>query len=272
MRLVQASGTIRMGSPRREQGRRNNEFEYQTSFSRAFYMGIREVTNAEVAAFFQNHDSGVVDKNTLALAQQPAVRLSWNDAARYCNWLSEQDGLPPAYREEDKNMFPVTPMTTGYRLPTEAEWVLVARYEGTAGNRAPLKYSWGSQLPPPLAAGNFAGQESARLVERAISNYRDQFPTTAPVGVFEPNSLGIYDLGGNVREWIHDYYAIASARNRTIPMDSTGPESGTQHVIRGSGWRSGTIANLRLAWRAQGLQGGDDLGFRIARYAEEVTD
>ncbi len=268
MRLVQASGTIRMGSPRREQGRKNNEFEHQVSFSKAFYIGTQEINNSELAAFFPNHDSGVVDKNTLSLGQQPGVRVSWNDAARYCNWLSEQDGLPAAYQEQDGNMIPVKPMTTGYRLPTEAEWVLVARYEGSAGNRAALKYPWGSQLPPPLAAGNFAGQESARLVERAISNYRDQFPTTAPVGVFEPNSLGIYDLGGNVREWIHDYYAIASARSREIPVDSTGPDNGTPHVIRGSGWRSGTISNLRLAWRAQGVQGGDDIGFRIARYSE----
>ncbi len=88
------------------------------------------------------------------------------------------------------------------------------------------------------------------------------------MGVFEPNSIGVYDLGGNVREWIHDYYAIASARSREIPMDHMGPENGSPHVIRGSGWRSGTIANLRLAWRAQGVQGGDDLGFRIARYTD----
>ena len=268
MRLVGANGTIRMGSARREQGRRNNEFEHQVSFSKAFYIGMREINNAEIGAFIQSHDSGVVDKNTLSLPQQPGVRVSWNDAARYCNWLSEQDGLPAAYVKQDDNMVPVSPMTTGYRLPTEAEWVLVARYQGNAGNRAALKYSWGSQLPPPLEAGNFAGQESARLVERAISNYRDQFPTTAPVGVFEPNSIGIYDLGGNVREWIHDYYAIASARSRDIPVDYLGPDNGIQHVIRGSGWRSGTISNLRLAWRAQGIQGGDDLGFRLARYAD----
>lgn len=268
MRLVQASGTIRMGSPRREQGRRNNEFEHQVSFSKAFYIGTREIANSELAAFIQSHDSGVVDRNTLSLAQQPAVRVSWDDAARYCNWLSDQDGLPAAYLEQDGNMVPVSPMTTGYRLPTEAEWVLVARYQGNAGNRAALKYPWGSQLPPPLDAGNFAGQESARLVERAISNYRDQFPTTAPVGVFEPNSIGVYDLGGNVREWVHDYYAIAMAHNRDIPVDPSGPKNGNSHVIKGSGWRSGTISNLRLAWRAQGIQGGDDLGFRIARYTD----
>ena len=140
--------------------------------------------------------------------------------------------------------------------------------QGDTGKRAALRYPWGSQLPPPSEAGNFAGQESFKLVERAITNYRDRFPATAPVGVFPANELGIFDLGGNVREWLHDFYAISIDPGKGIPLDTLGPEIGAQHVIRGSGWRSSTISNLRLAWRGQGRPPQDDVGFRVARYAE----
>ena len=130
LRLVRASGTITLGSARREQGRKNNEFLRQVSFKRPFYMGIREITNGEMTRFLHSHDSGVVSKQTLSLAEQPAVRMSWDDAARFCNWLSKQDGLPAAYMEQDGLMVAAVPMNTGYRLPSEAEWALVARYAG----------------------------------------------------------------------------------------------------------------------------------------------
>lgn len=265
LKQVQPAGVIRLGSPRREQGRRANEFLRQVQLSRPFYVGLTEVTNAQFRAFMASHDSGVAETATLALPDQPVVRITWDQAARFCNWLSSKEGLIPAYRQQNDLMVPVVPMTTGFRLPAEAEWAYVARYEGTS--RAALKYPWGESMPPPGASGNFAGTESNGLAERPLSNFRDDFSATAPVAQFPANALGIYDLGGNVREWIHDYYQIVSPA-AGIPVDPLGAADGDDHVLRGSSWRSGSISELRLAYRDQGRVGRDDIGFRIARYID----
>ena len=83
-----------------------------------------------------------------------------------------------------------------------------------------------------------------------------------------PIPLGLFDIGGNVREWIHDYYVIHTGSLGAIPVDPLGPGEGGNHVIRGASWRSSSITELRLAFRDEGLGGSDDLGIRIARYAE----
>ena len=95
---------------------------------------------------FSGH-GGVVHPDRLDEPTQPVVRVTWEDAARYLNWLSEKDGLPPAYAEKGETFEPVRPPTTGYRLPTEAEWALVARH---AGASPPRKYAWGETFPPTL--------------------------------------------------------------------------------------------------------------------------
>ena len=128
--LVASPGQFQMGASRREPGRRANETLYEVSLQRAFYIGAKEVTNAEFRRYDSAHQSGSRDSFSLDGDAQPVVRLSWVDAARYCNWLSEQEGLPPAYTEIGGKLFAASPMTTGYRLPTEAEWTWVARYAG----------------------------------------------------------------------------------------------------------------------------------------------
>jgi hypothetical protein len=81
-------GRFTMGSPRREPGRRANEGQHEVEFKRAFYMGVREVTNAEFRRFKADHHSGIVPPNTLDLDNQPVVGIGWEQAAAYCNWLS----------------------------------------------------------------------------------------------------------------------------------------------------------------------------------------
>ena len=88
---------------------------------------------------------------------------------------------------------------------------------------------------------------------------------SAPVGSFRPNRNGIYDLGGNVAEWTHDFYEIPK---KQPVINHLGPQNGQYHVIKGSSWMHGTLTELRLAYRDYALDGREDVGFRVARYAE----
>ena len=100
---------------------------------------------------------------------------------------------------------------------------------------------------------------------RSIFGYNDNYITAAPVGTYKPNARGLYDLSGNVAEWIHDFYEIPEQTVQTNPM---GPASGEYYVIRGASWKHGTITELRLSFRDYGIDGRDDVGFRVARNAE----
>ena len=91
---------------------------------------------------------------------------------------------------------------------------------------------------------------------------------TSPVGSFKPNALGIYDGGGNVAEWVNDYYTVPTPGITTPVVDPTGPQRGTSHVIRGSSWRHAGQSELRLSYRDFGAQARTDVGFRIARFAD----
>ena len=100
---------------------------------------------------------------------------------------------------------------------------------------------------------------------RVIFGYNDNYNVSAPVGTFAPNDKGLHDIGGNVAEWIHDYYEIPE---QDAVVDPLGPNDGEYHVIRGASWQKGTITDLRLSFRDYGVDGRQDLGFRIARFAE----
>jgi formylglycine-generating enzyme required for sulfatase activity len=264
MHLVEP-GALRMGAPRREQGRRANEAERDVKLERPFYIGVKEVTNREFRAFDSGHNSGIFERYSLDNDDHPVVQVTWDQAARYCNWLSERESLPPVYVTQGGRMVAVEPLTTGYRLPTEAEWAWVARAGDGDGLR---KYPWGARLPPEPDSGNFADTEAVDVVPNVLTRYHDGYPVSAPVGSFEPNALGVYDLGGNVAEWVHDLYAINPASSQDTAIDPSGPADGKYHVIRGSSWKDSSITELRLSYRDYGGRPRADLGFRIARYAE----
>jgi formylglycine-generating enzyme required for sulfatase activity len=261
-------GTFTMGSGRREPGRRANEVSRVVTLGRTFYLGVHEVTNAQYRQFRTEHLSGVVRDRSLDQDNHPVVNITWQEAVEFCNWLSQQDGLPAAYVAQGDTLTQVTPATTGYRLPTEAEWEWAARYEG--GGRAGRRYPWGSSLPIAPKAGNFADRASLAVLETALSDYDDGVPTTAPVGSFAANALGLYDMGGNVTEWVQDFYTVSPDLGSAPSTDPTGPATGTRHVVRGSSWRSASIPELRLAWRDYAEGKGQNIGFRIARYADET--
>ncbi|MEM7582449.1 MAG: PEGA domain-containing protein [Acidobacteriota bacterium] len=261
-----APGKLQMGASRREPGRRSNEVLRQVELTRPFYLATQEVSNRQYRKFKEEHFSGQVGGQNLEIDHHPAVRMTWQEAAAYCNWLSRQDNLPPAYVDRGGELVAAVPMTTGYRLPTEAEWAWVARYPD--GGSQALKYPWGESLPVPSGAGNYADASAQSILPAIIAGYNDQHPITAPVESFQPNARGFYHLNGNVAEWMHDYYAIRLGGSSEVERDPRGPETGELHVIRGASWMHSTVTELRLSFRDYGSEPRPDVGFRIARYAQ----
>jgi formylglycine-generating enzyme required for sulfatase activity len=256
-------GRFVMGSERREQGRRPNEGMRTVTFKRPFYIGVTEVTNGQFRKFRPRHASGHVEKQTLDLNTHPVSKVTWEDAAAFCNWLSEQEGLPPAYEKRDETLVLRQPVTNGYRLPTEAEWEYASRY---AGPGKQTRYAWGDALPVPENVGNIAGTETGDWLPARFEDYRDEFQVVAPVGQFPPNALGLHDMTGNVSEWVNDFYLSFVAGGALV--DPLGPAAGNRHTIRGSSWRSALSSELRYAWRDSGEGGDQAIGFRVARYAD----
>ena len=259
-----------MGASRREPGRRANETLREVEMTRLFYLSTHEVSNAQFRQFAAGHDSGKFVEQDLNADDMPVSSVGWHDAAAYCNWLSEKENLPGFYDIEFGKVVGVNLNATGYRLPMEAEWAWAARTPTQPGPNgvgidAQLRFPWGPNLPPPDRHGNYADRSASALVGRIIFGYNDNHTAVAPIGTFKPNQRGLYDMGGNVAEWVHDFYEIP---DKQAVKNPTGPDTGEYHVMRGSSWMHGTITELRYSFRDYGIQGREYVGFRIARYAE----
>ena len=260
---VESQNPFTMGASRRDPGRRANEVEHPVELRRAFYMASTETTNAQFRQFEATHDSGLIGSYSLDRDHQPVAGISWQQATSFCNWLSRLEGLPPFYRENQGIIIGFNPSSTGYRLPSEAEWAFASRVEGDQLRR----FAWGDEFPPTEVVTNVADNTSALVTGRILNGYTDQFVVSAPVGSFLPNHRGLHDMGGNVAEWVHDGYRIPSA-NAELEIDPLGAQRGDNYTIRGGSWALSRLSELRLTFRDYGERGRDDLGFRIARYAE----
>ena len=264
MILYDVNTDFTMGASRREAGRRANERMHKVRLTRAFYLSSREISNAQFKKFQPQHDSGSFKSTYLGGDQQPAVKVSWEDAIKFCNWLSRQAGLPEFYHEKNGGFLANPATNTGYRLPTEAEWAYAARAHGRSEL---LKYPWSGNFPPQTVTGNFADSQIADAIADSLKGYNDGYRGSAPVGSFASDKNGLFDIGGNVSEWVHDYYSIGGYTDTKSATNPLGPADGHHHVIRGASWRSGNITELRLSYRDYSAKSRADLGFRIARYA-----
>ncbi|MEO5916941.1 MAG: SUMF1/EgtB/PvdO family nonheme iron enzyme [Luteolibacter sp.] len=167
----------------------------------------------------------------------PVVNVSREEARAFCEWLTEKE------RKGEQRIAE----THIYRLPTDLEWSLMADLKEDPDispswrhARKQQIYPWGlNWLQNSVAVGNFADASASRepgvTVDRTIADYDDGFPYTAPVGKWSPNSLGLYDLGGNVQEWVDDDYS----------------QLGTNRlgVLRGGGWSSYQAEDLYVGSR-----------------------
>ena len=247
-----AAGEFVMGAEDGDEDERPLHRAYVDDFA----IGAYPVTNAEYAEFV--HDSGhaspgiralpmmvsgalETDFRSLASAyfwnngtpppgreRHPVTLVGFEDAAAYCEWIAGKTGLP-------------------VRLPTETEWERAAR-----GGLESKRFPWGDTLD--------AGRAHFLPPARAKAQCG-----TAAVGSYPPNGFDIYDVAGNVWEWVSDWYS-PSYYERAQYVNPQGPESGTLRIVRGGAWVNADGGYLRCAYRHKVPPDSYaySIGFRIA--------
>ncbi len=260
--VVIPAGHFEMGSPPAEIGRRKDgDPAHQVNIG-SFALGKTEITRGEFARFVKEtaystgnkcwsiDDGKYAERNGnwqkfgyLQNDKHPVVCISWNDANAYTVWLSYKTGKT-------------------YRLPTEAEWEYAA-----SGKTRSARY-WGESPDDACKYANVADKTTQKLIKLAASwtvhNCTDGFAYSAPAGSFKANAFGLYDMLGNVWEWVADSY---HDNYQGAPVDGSAWEGkGKNRVLRGGSWYDAPRF-VRTAGRDKSVPDFryDNIGFRIAR-------
>ncbi len=252
--VIQGPVEFWMGSPGDESGRLADELLHRRRISRSFAVATKETTTAQFKQFAPDFS---YRKLYSPGDDTPIVDVDWYDAARYCRWLSEQEGI-----SEDQMCFPSLDQIgpemklpadclsrTGYRLPTEAEWEYACR----AGSSTPCFFGedMDQQARYTWIVGNSGGSSN-------------------PVGTRTPNGFGLFDTHGNVGELCIGTYGPYEYRQGSPIEDQPALRSSGQRVVRGGSFLS-NYYNIRSARRFSGnpAEPSLDVGFRIARTVPE---
>lgn len=270
--VVVPAGSFMMGSPESEDDRVDNEGpRFRVTFDRGFALSRNEVTVGQFRRFVeatgyetdaeQSGASRIYMSGSGRVAERrrvtwqdnylgdpadeslPVIHVSWNDAEAYASWLAESTDRP-------------------YRLPTEAEFEYALR----AGTQS--RYWWGDDSPDS-AVENVTGDGDQFTDRRqwtvAFRRYEDGFWGPAPVGSLAANPFGLFDMGGNVMEWVQDCWHDSYVRAPDDGSAWVNPGC-DRRVIRGASWSS-TPAMSRSAFRISSLESATDarVGFRVAR-------
>jgi formylglycine-generating enzyme required for sulfatase activity len=220
------AGTFTMGSPESQPGRNSDETPHTVSISNAFYLGIHEVTQTQWAMVMSTTPS-----HFTACGQCPVERVSFYDVDRFLAGLSANATF------------------LRFRLPTESEWEYACR----AGEKTPA-------APEPLPTATDANIDDRTGASRATANrFRG---STAHVGSYPPNRWGLFDMHGNVWEWVNDWYGEYPADD---VVDPRGAAQGARRVIRGGSWYfDENSARCALRYTHLPQDSGFSLGFRVA--------
>jgi formylglycine-generating enzyme required for sulfatase activity len=226
--IVIPGGEFTMGSPTTERGRFDDEGpQHKVTISRPFAVSKFDVTFADWDACVSVGGCPQVSDGGMERGTKPAINVGWNDAQTYVAWLSKMTGQP-------------------YRLLTEAEWEYTARAGTTT------TYFWGDEVGVGNANCNGCG-----------SQWDNQ--QTSPVGSFKPNAFGLYDMAGNVFQWVQDCY---HGDYDAAPTDGSAWVTSDcgRRVIRGGSWFDGpqyVRSTNRFRYSADFRFVG--LGFRVRR-------
>jgi formylglycine-generating enzyme required for sulfatase activity/tRNA A-37 threonylcarbamoyl transferase component Bud32 len=256
MTLVRGPVTFRMGSPPTEESRRAGERPHLRRIGRSYAIATKPVTVAQFEAFRKDRPGleHHYPKRYSSAPTGPVLAVTFYEAAQYCNWLSEKEGIPreqwcyPEEVKEGSRPLPGYLSRTGYRLPTEAEHEYACR----AGAVTSRYYGTGLELLPRYAW--------------YVGNARDQ---GWPVGQKRPNDLGLFDMYGNVWTWCQDaYFPYPAASPRAIEdgEDTRDFDDRTSRVMRGGSFDF-SAPFLRSAYRATFRPSNRflALGLRVAR-------
>ena len=233
-------GSFAMGSATGIEAHEKPEHQVEL---KSYYIAKTEVTFDDYDRYCDSTKQAKPTDINWGRGKRPVVIVSWLDAVAYCNWLSKQEKLQPCYVINGTDIKWLD-TANGYRLPTEAEWEYAAR----GGNKSHKTLYAGAEKPDDVAWYN------------ANSNQQTQ-----PIAQKTTNELGLYDMNGNVWEWVWDIYD-GDYYQRSPVADPRGPAAGTYRTMRGGAWYN-NVSYITVSSRQYHNPDfrQNSVGFRIAR-------
>jgi len=257
------AGTFTMGSPSTESGSYSNERPQHSVTLSGFYMGKYQVTQEQYQAVMGSNPSyfkTAVTGESGTPGKLPVEQVSWYDALVFCNKLSIKEGLSPAYSINSKtNPADWGAVPTSYDDPKRTTWDAVVIVDGSTGYRLPTEAQW----EYACRAGTTTAYNTGDTISDNTGWYDNNSGKTHQVGLKPANAWGLYDMHGNLWEWCWDWYGTYPSTSQTDP---TGAVSGTLRVNRGGYWNN-AATYLRSAYRNGNYpyDSNSSIGLRIVR-------